>query len=220
MTSVVVDVTRVPGLDEPGRALLMAHSRSVAAPEGAVLFQPGQPCEELVLLAKGSVRVRMISEQGREIQLYRVTPGETCVMSIACLMGEHVFQAEGIAETDIEGRAVRREAFRELLAVSPAFRDSVLTVQTRRVFDLVGLVDQLAFRHTQTRLAARLVERAGGGLLIQETHQQLALDIGTAREVVSRRLKGLERDGIVRLERGRIQVLDLPRLKDVAAGVA
>ena len=215
-----VDIAAIPGLDAAARALLATRSRSVSAPAGTVLFVPGQSCEELVLLARGAVRVRMVSEQGREIQLYRVAPGETCVMSVACLMGEEVFQAEGIAESDVEGRAIRRQAFRELLDISPAFRDTVLSVQTRRIFDLVGLVDALAFRHTEQRLAAHLLERAGGGLVIEETHQQLALDIGTAREVVSRRLKGLEREGIVRLERGRVQLLDLTRLKGLAVGTA
>jgi CRP/FNR family transcriptional regulator len=158
----------------------------------------------------------MVSEQGREIQLYRVSPGDACVMSIACLMGEDVFQAEGIAETDITGRAIRRQTFRDLLGASPAFREAVLAVQTRRIHDLVGLVDALAFRHAEARLAAHLVERAGRHQFVEETHQQLAQDIGTAREVVSRRLKGFERDGLVRLERGRIEVLDLARLKGLA----
>jgi len=220
MTVGEVDIARIPGLDDAARAVLRGRSRSVVAPQGTVLFQPGQPCEELVLLATGEVRVRMVSEQGREIELYRVTPGEVCVMSVACLMGADVFQAEGLAETDIEGRALQRQAFRDLLATSPAFRDRVLAVQTRRILDLVGLVDQLAFHHAEARLAARLIERAGSQLVVAETHQQLAFEIGTAREVVSRRLKGLERRGIVRLERGRIHVLDLARLKGLAASVA
>lgn len=220
MPLIDADIGAIPGLDDVARTLLHERSRPTTAPAGTVLFQAGQPCEELVLLSRGSVRVRMVSEQGREIQLYRVAPGETCVMSIACLMGEDVFQAEGIAETDIAGRAIRRQTFRDLLGASPAFRDAVLAVQTRRIHDLVGLVDALAFRHAEARLAACLVDRASRGQFVEETHQQLALDIGTAREVVSRRLKGFEREGLVRLERGRIQVLDLARLRGLAHGAA
>ncbi|MEW5964770.1 MAG: Crp/Fnr family transcriptional regulator [Pseudomonadota bacterium] len=220
MPSTDADIAGIPGLDDVARAILRERSRPVAAPAGMVLFQAGEPCEELVLLSRGSVRVRIVSEQGREIQLYRVAPGDTCVMSIACLMGEDVFQAEGIAESDIAGRAIRRQAFRDLLGASPAFRDTVLAVQTRRIHDLVGLVDALAFRHAEARLAACLVERASRHQIVEETHQQLALDIGTVREVVSRRLKGFEREGLVRLERGRIQVLDLARLKGLAHGTA
>ena len=89
-----------------------------------------------------------------------------------------------------------------------AVRDAVLTVQTRRIFDLVSLVDELAFHRTEARLAARLLQRAGPGDAVAETHQELALDIGTAREVVSRRLKRFEAQGLVALERGRVRILD------------
>jgi len=192
----------------------------VSAPGGAVLFQPGQACERLVLLTKGTVRVRMVSETGREIELYRVRPGEMCVMSIACLMGERPYQAEGVADGDIEGIALGRSLFRELLGASVTFRESVIAVQTRRVFDLIGLVDELAFHRTESRLAARLLQRAGGTDAVDETHQELALDIGTAREVVSRRLKRFEAQGLVALERGRVRILDRGGLSALVASAS
>lgn len=203
-----LDVPKVPGLDEAATRLLVGRYEPVIASEGAIMFQPGQACERLVLLTKGVVRVRMVSESGREIELYRVHPGETCVMSIACMMGERPYQAEGIADTEIEGVALSRGLFREMLSASAEFRDSVLTVQTRRIFDLVSLVDELAFHRTESRLASRLLQRAGDSDFVAETHQQLAVDIGTAREVVSRRLKRFEAQGLVALERGRVRILD------------
>lgn len=202
------DLVHVPGLDEAAVRLIAGRFEPVSAPSGSVLFQPGQACERLVLLTQGQVRVRMVSETGREIELYRVNPGETCVMSIACLMGERPYQAEGIADGPIQGIALSRGLFREMLGASAAFRESVLTVQTRRIFDLVTLVDELAFHRTESRLAARLLQRAGKGDSVDETHQELALDIGTAREVVSRRLKRFETQGLVALERGRVRILD------------
>ena len=201
------ELPRVPGLDDAGRRLIAGRYEPISAPTGGTLFQPGQACERLVLLTDGVVRVRMVSETGREIQLYRVHPGETCVMS-----GERPYQAEGIAEVPIQGVAISRGLFRELLDASPAFRDEVLTVQTRRIFDLVSLVDELAFHRTESRLAARLLQRAGKDNSVAETHQELALDIGTAREVVSRRLKRFEAQGLVALERGRVHILDRDRL--------
>lgn len=202
------EIAHVPGLDEPALRLIAGRYEPVAAPDGAVLFQPGQACERLVLLTEGSVRVRMVSETGREIELYRVHPGETCVMSIACMMGERPYQAEGLADGPIQGIAISRGLFRELLGVSALFRESVLTVQTRRIFDLVTLVDELAFHRTESRLAARLLQRSAKSDSVEETHQELALDIGTAREVVSRRLKRFEMQGLVALERGRVRILD------------
>ena len=213
------ELLSIPGLDEEALRLIGGRYEPVTASDGAVLFQPGQACERLVLLTKGLVRVRMVSETGREIELYRVQPGETCVMSIACMMGERPYQAEGIAEGEIHGVAISRGLFREMLGASQAFHESVLTVQTRRIFDLVTLVDELAFHRTEARLAARLLQRAGAGDSVPETHQELALDIGTAREVVSRRLKRFETQGLVALERGRVRILDRGGLSALTSGV-
>lgn len=196
------------GVDETALRLIAGRYEPVSVPSGTVLFQPGQACERLVLLTRGMARVRMVSETGREIELYRVRPGDMCVMSVACLMGERPYQAEGIADGDIEGVAISRGLFRELLAQSETFREMVINVQTRRIFDLVTLVDELAFHRTEARLAARLLQKAGRDDSVSETHQELALDIGTAREVVSRRLKRFETQGLVALERGRVRILD------------
>ena len=213
-------LAEVPGLDAVGRRLLAGRNEPVSAPSGTVVFQPGQACERLVLLTKGMVRVRMVSETGREIELYRVRPGDMCVMSVACLMGERPYQAEGIADGDIEGVAISRGLFRELLAQSEAFRETVIAVQTRRIFDLVSLVDELAFHRTEARLAARLLQRASQEDVVPGTHQELALDIGTAREVVSRRLKRFETQGLVAIERGRVRILDRAGLGSIIGGEA
>ena len=206
----------VSGFDLAVMAVLADRSRAVEAPAGAIVFRPGEPCEQLVLLTHGSVRVRMLSEGGREIQLYRVLPGEACVMSVACLLENRVYQAEGICETDITGHGIARPCFANYYPFS-GFRENVLTIQTRRIYDLISLVDAVAFHRTEARLAARLLERAGAGDVVQETHSELALDLGTAREVVSRRLKKFEAEGAVALERGRIRILDRARLRQIGA---
>lgn len=210
------DIAAIPGLDEPARALLAQRSHRAAAPQGTVLFRPGETCSQLVLISHGSVQVRIVSEGGRELLLYRVRPGETCVLSFACLLNAGVYQAEGICESDVAGRAIDRATLGELLAASPAFRERMLGIQTSRIFDLIGLVDEIAFHGTESRLAGRLIELAKGGDTVEETHQQLALDIGTAREVVSRRLKLLEAKGLIALERRRIRIVDAARLRAIA----
>lgn len=210
------DIAAIPGLDDPATALLRTRSRHAAAPAGTVLFRPGEMCSQLVLLASGTVQVRIVSESGRELLLYRVLPGETCVLSFACLLSRGVYKAEGVCETDVAGRAVDRATLQELLSVSPAFRDRMLGIQTARIFDLIGLVDEIAFHRTLSRLAGRLLELAGDRNVVEETHQALALDLGTAREVVSRRLKLLEDKGLIALERRRILIVDAPGLAAVA----
>jgi CRP/FNR family transcriptional regulator len=214
------DAFDIPGLDAAARGILAERSRAVTAPAGTVIFSPGETCETLVLLSSGSVQVRTISEDGRELLLYRVLPGEACVMSVACLLGGTAFQAEAVAECEVRGHAIGRATFLELLASSAAFRDRVLAVQTARIYDLVGLVDDLAFRDTAQRLAHRLIELAAGADDVEVTHQQLALDIGTAREVVSRRLKLLEGRGVLAVERRHIRILDPQRLAELAHGSA
>lgn len=210
------DIAAIPGLDDPARAILAARSRRAAAPAGTVLFRPGEVCSQLVLLSSGSVQVRIVSESGRELVLYRVRPGESCVLSFACLINHGVYQAEGICETEVAGRAIDRATLQELLDISPAFRDRMLSIQTARIFDLIGLVDEIAFHRTLSRLAGRLIELAAGGDVVEETHQALATHLGTAREVVSRRLKALEDKGVIALERRRIRIVDKGRL--AAAG--
>lgn len=212
-----VPVDDIPGLDAAARELLVRNSVTARAPAGTVLFRPGQACEHLVLIARGRVQVRTVSESGRELLLYHVNPGETCVLSLACLISDGVYQAEGVCETDVEGRAIGRATLRALMDLSPAFRDRVIGIQTSRIYDLIGLIDEIAFRRTESRLAGRLLDLADDGDIVQATHQQLADDLGTAREVVSRRLKNLEQRGILSVERGRITLLDKRRLS-VAAG--
>jgi len=185
-------------------------------PANAVIFRPGESCERLVLLAEGAVRVRIASEGGREIELYRVLPGETCVLSVACLLRGRTYEAQGVAESDLAGLAIGRATFRRLLAESSAFLDMVLEVQTRRIYDLIGRIDEVAFHNTEARLAARLLQRRDAEGLVAETHQALADEIGTAREVVSRRLKRLESAGVVALERGRVRIIDADGLRRMA----
>jgi len=211
-------IRAIPGLDDSARAILGLYGKRALVPAGTVIFRPGQACEQLVLLARGMVRVRIHSESGREIELYRVLPGETCVLSLACLMGERPYEAEGIAESDLAGLAIDRGTLRRLLDGSSRFREMVLAVQTRRIYELIALVDVVAFHRTEARLASHLLQRCDEAMVVAETHQALAHEIGTAREVVSRRLKRLEAAGIVALERGRVLIRDARKLKEMAAG--
>lgn len=210
----------MPGLDDAARAILAEKGLPASLPRGTVVFRPGEACTQLVLLAKGTVLVRTISENGREIELYRVTPGETCVLSVACLMGDRAYDAEAVAESDLSGLAITRPVFRRLLEASPSFREMVLEVQTRRIYDLIALVDVVAFQGTEARLASHLLGHRDGQGIVAETHQAIAHDIGTVREVVSRRLKRFEAAGLVALERGRVRILDPGSLAALAGDAA
>ncbi len=204
-------IARFPGLDaldSDARAMLAACARRAELPPGAVVFRAGDPCHSYIFVVSGAVRVQEVSESGREIVLYRVGAGETCVLTTACLMAREDYAAEGVTESALRAVLVPADCFRRLLDRSAAFRDFVFATFARRLADLMLLVEEVVFRQIDARLAQCLLDRAGPDGVVRLTHQELAVELGTAREVVSRQLKAFEREGRVRLERGRIAIRD------------
>ncbi|NNU81125.1 Crp/Fnr family transcriptional regulator [Halovulum dunhuangense] len=208
-------IDRFPGLDRlsPGiRGPLVARSRVIRVPKGTVIFGPGRPPENLLLLLEGTVRVQQTSESGREIVLYRVHAGESCVLTTACLLAHEDYTAEGIAETDVLAVAIPRSLFDELLASSETFRHFVFSAYSRRIADLFFTIEEVAFRRIDIRLAHKLLELRNGGDQVHATHQQLAAELGSAREVISRQLQDFQRRGWVELARGTIRLTDAAAL--------
>lgn len=206
----------IPGL-EPAALAYLAAARSVSFRGGQVVFHPGQACSAFILVTSGSVKVSTVTESGRELLLYRVGPGQTCVLTTACLLSDACYDADGMAETDIEGVAIPRPMFEELLAVSPAFRRFVFSSYGVRLRDLIGLVQDVSQRQVDRRLARFLAERSSTTIVM--TQQEIAAEIGTAREVVSRLLKQFAAQGLVELQRRHIVVTALERLTRIAGGV-
>ncbi len=216
-------IGRIPSLAElePGcRRRLREAGRLVTLPAGTVLFRPGDACGGWLILARGTVRVQLVDPGGHEIVLYRVGHGESCILTTCCLLAGNDYEAEGVAETELEALTLPRAAFEELLERSRAFRRLVFTSFAVRLADLMGLVSQVAFARVDVRLAALLLEqerRAAGPLELR--HQDLATELGTAREVVSRQLKEFERRGWVRLGRRAIVLRDRSALARLAAAL-
>ncbi|HMO47463.1 MAG TPA: Crp/Fnr family transcriptional regulator [Rubrivivax sp.] len=189
-------------------ALLAAATlRRVGA--GTRLFEPTMPCTGFPLVLDGSVRVSKGSPGGREIVLYRVGPGEGCVLSGSCLLGQVDYGAEGVAETELTLLTLPPPVFEELILHHQPFRRFVFEMVGARLAEVMELVDEVAFKRLDTRLARLLVQR---GPVVQATHQGLADELGSVRVFVSRLLRGFEERGWVRLERERITVLDAKAL--------
>lgn len=205
--------TLSPAVAEP----LIRNSKVVELPSGTRIFGLGQAPESYLLLLKGRVRVQQVSESGREIVLYRVSAGESCALTTACLMGYEEYLAEGIAETDVTAVAIPRSTFDELIARSPEFRKFVFTAFSVRVTNLFRVIDEVAFGRLDVRLAERLIELAREGSQIATTHQQLASELGTAREVISRQLNEFQRRGWISTSRGTIDLTDTPALRRLAS---
>ena len=210
---------RFPGLvtlPEADRTFLVGRASTVSLAAGTVVFAPGVAAHSFLLILEGTVRVRQVSPSGREIVLYRVTGGETCIMTTACLLSDEAYSAEGIAETDVEAVAIPKAAFEEAIARSAGFRRLVFSDYSHRISDIMHVVEEVAFERLDKRLAHRLLSLAGPDDLVVATHQELATELGTAREVVGRQLKELERRGWVAVGRGKVRLKRRDRLADLA----
>jgi CRP/FNR family transcriptional regulator len=198
-------------------ALLRRTSRVVSLPAGTVVFGPGQPPQSYLLLLSGTVRVRQVSESGREIVLYRVAAGESCAMTTACLMGDDLYQAEGIAETPITAAVIPRTTFDEAIASSADFRRFVFAALSSRMTALFKLIEEVAFSRIDIRLAQRLLELADADGRVAMTHQQLASELGTAREVISRQLLEFQRRGWLTTARGELTLTNTDAMRSLLA---
>ncbi|HVZ04072.1 Crp/Fnr family transcriptional regulator [Hyphomicrobium sp.] len=213
-------ISAFPGLKtlEPSVAgPLIETSKVVRLPAGTKIFGPGQAPEAYLMLVEGTVRVQQVSDTGREIVLYRVSAGESCALTTACLMGYEEYQAEGIAETDVEAVAIPRGTFDDLIARSAAFRKFVFTAFSIRITNLFRVIEEIAFSRMDVRLAQKLVELGGVSGHIDLTHQQLAAELGTAREVISRLLNEFQRRGWITTSRGAIDLARPEALRQLAA---
>jgi CRP/FNR family transcriptional regulator len=211
--------TAFPGLEgisDGVSELLDKRSRQITLHKEALIFGPGNPAENLLLLLSGTVRIQQLSEDGREIVLYRVHAGESCVLTTACLLAFEDYSAEGIAETEIEAIMIPRDVFDELMAISKEFRAFVFEAYSKRITDLFLVIEEIAFKRMDIRVAQKLLELQGARFVWRLTHQQLATELGTAREVISRQLKEFERRGWVRLSRGEIELRDVAAIERLA----
>jgi CRP/FNR family transcriptional regulator len=199
------------------RERLLKVAQRIRYPKGTRVFGPENVPDSLLFLVEGTIRVSQSSDAGREIVLYRVEAGESCVLTTACMLAEEAYNAEGIAETDVTAIVLPKPSFDRLVAEEPAFRNFVFTAYSRRLIDLLRVVDDVAFGRIDVRLAQRLLALSAGVREIHATHQDLASELGTAREVVSRVLHDFQKRELISQSRGRITLMDKAALQAIAA---
>ena len=205
-------------LDEAHRMDLLGSTQFNRLRGGDIAYRQGQRCQNYVMCIEGQTRVFKTSESGREILLYHVGPGETCVLTTSCLMAGSGFPAESTAETDVLHAALPAISFHRLMSASPCFRKFVLDNYGDLLSSLIMLVDEVAFASLDLRLARRLLAEANEQGVVAKTHQQLALDLGSVREVISRYLAEWERMGWVHAARGSIEVRNRAALASYGGG--
>ena len=182
-------------------------------PAGTVLFEAASPCTGFPMLLEGTVRVVKSAPNGREVQLYRITPGESCLLSSSCLLGGNPYSATGLAETEVTLLALPPALFHRLLAEHKLFREYVFGLFSERLADLMTLVEAVTFYKLDQRLAALLL---GKGERVRTTHQGLADELGSVREMVSRLLSSFQDRGWVELGREQIRITDAAALRKLA----
>lgn len=205
---------------EPAARAVLDRLAPQEVPAGAVLFRPGETVKGYVIVLAGHVGVTLMGPSGRDILLYEVAPGQSCIQSTLGLIGGDDYSAEAAATRPTRLVLVPRPVFLELLDSSPAFRKVVFAAFAERMQAMMQLIETMSFLRVEARLAQLLLDRADetGGLAI--TQAEIARAIGTAREVVSRRLDKLARSGAIRAERGHIRIRDRGQLEAVATSPA
>lgn len=204
-------------LEGDAQALIARSMSTVRLEPGAPVFQQGDTASNYLLVKEGSVRVSVTTEQGREILLYRVEPGQTCVLTSACLLSGAEYDAGAVAESATEAVILPKPAFDELMATSPKFRQFVFSSYGERLHALIGLVQEITTRQVDRKLARHLLSVAEDRV-VAATHQAIATELNTAREVVTRLLHDFAARGWVALSRGEVRLLDTKALTAYAEG--
>lgn len=205
----------IPGIQPPP---FLDEFQEMTLNTGAVIFQDGDPCENFFFVVEGSIRVDLINADGKSILLYRVGAEETCILSTSCLISEEAYCAQAVAETKVKAIAVPKSAFQTKLRDSESFRQLVFRSFSSRLSKMMATIDEVSFASLDRRLARRLLGLQSQGDVISITHEQLANDLGSAREVVSRKLQDWEKAGLISRGRGSVCVNDRTGLQ-IYAGV-
>jgi CRP/FNR family transcriptional regulator len=184
-------------------------------PRGTVLFQPGDSVKGYVIALSGRIGVHLIGETGRELLLYDVTPGSSCIQSTLGLLGTDDYSAEAVAEEPSRVVLLPRALFLDLLDHDGGFRGLVFGAFAQRMQATMHMLERVAFQSVDARLASHLLSRADQTGRVTATHQEIAAAIGSAREVVSRRLEAMRKRGWLEHGRGYVDLTDRAALRQI-----
>lgn len=191
---------------------LLERLQQVQVPAGTPLFRENEACQGFPMVLSGEVRVSRSAANGRELELYRVQPGEMCLVSSAGLFAKQPMTARGVTTSETTLTLLAPADFQTAMA-DPVFRNFVLGLFASRMADLTGLIEAVAFQRLDSRLASTLL---GHGQQVRVTHQVLADELGTVREIITRLLRRFERDGLVELSRESITLRNSAGLRAIA----
>lgn len=182
-----------------------------------IIMNEGSICKGMIFVISGSIRVYKLSEEGKEVTLYRIGMGETCILTISCILGSSNYQAIAQVEEDANVLFIPENMFKEIFAKSHIVQKFIFDTLSLRLEEVMYIVEEIAFQRKDKRIANFLLDRFEQSTdgIIRITHEEIASELGTAREVVSRLLKDFEYKGAVSLSRGKIKIISSNKLKNL-----
>lgn len=198
------------------QAELFEHGNLAELPADQFICLEGNRCSGIPLVLGGRARVYKLSESGREITLYRVEPGESCILTASCIMSDVEFPAFAATETEVEAIVIPPAILHRWVSQYEVWSVFLWGLLASRFSEVISLVEEVAFQRVDKRTAEYLLQSAGADGRIKKTHQDIAADIGTSREVISRILKEFEHKGLITLSRGAIHAENLDELRRAA----
>lgn len=204
-------------LDTQIKTDLLSQGQQLNLSSGQFICLEGDFCHHLPLIISGSVRVYKIGESCREITLYHLEPGDSCIMTASCIMSKKAFPAFAIAETEVEAIVIPANSLRKWVMHSPVWQDYIFELLSQRLANVIEIVEEVTFRRMDYRIASYLLKIGNSCTeTIQVTHEEIAQELGTSREVVSRILKTCEKKGVLSLSRGMIRLKNRDELEKIA----
>lgn len=201
---------QLASIEDPAWIEAIRHFEPVTVSGGTQAYIAGDECRNFLLMLDGNVRVYASGRGGREIVLYRIQPGEFCILSLVSFLQGSSFPANAVTENQVQALVMDRSVFIRAMKNSPTLSDIMMMELSDRFIEIINRVQELAFEPLDIRMANLLCRRfrEENGAMIEITHSQLAQELGTTREVASRMLKDLERGNYIRLSRGRVSLHD------------
>jgi CRP/FNR family transcriptional regulator, anaerobic regulatory protein len=203
---------------EKDRHSIFAAAQVASLPRDQLLLRQNQQCQYIPLVLSGSLRIFKLAPNGREMTLYRIGAGETCLISVGCQMAGEDYPAQAQVEEDAQLFLLPAIIYHELLEPKPAWKDFVIQTMYGHLTEVLETLEAIAFERMDRRLVRWLLDRTQDKAgVVDATHETIAIELGTVREVVSRLIGELRGKGLVRQGRGKIEVLDAARLKNLLA---
>ena len=181
--------------------------------KGEYIFLENDNCNYFSFIISGEVRVFKAGETGREITLYRFGTGESCILTLSCLLGNNHFPAIAVTEDDIEAILVPSKIIREWFTSHQSFRDYAFDILSKRLSDVIMVINEIAFKRVDERVSEYLINHSDSEGSLNTTHKNIAVDLGTSREVITRVLKEMESSGILIISRGKIDITNIDGLR-------